>query len=195
MANRAALVTGGMGGIGTAICRRLADDGNRVVALDIVAEPDQARRWLDAEKDGGYEFSVVTGDVTDFGSCAAAVAKAEEGAGPIEILVNAAGITRDGTLRKMEVDQWRAVLSTNLDSVFNVTKQVIDGMTERGFGRIFLVEIRVRTGPDSCRARSHSKVGPSRAPSLMRARVYSLRAASSLADPSSADTNVHVPPW
>ncbi|MFT5393679.1 MAG: acetoacetyl-CoA reductase [Gammaproteobacteria bacterium] len=136
MTQRVALVTGGLGGIGTAICRRLATNGCRVVAADIDVETENARRWHRDETAGGFDFTMVKAEVTHFESCAQAADLVRSKVGPIDILVNCAGITRDGTFRKMDSEQWAAVISTNLDSVFNMTRQVIDGMTERGFGRI-----------------------------------------------------------
>jgi len=125
-----------MGGIGTAICRRLSDDGCRVVAADLSVESEGAVAWTREQEADGYQFYLVAADVTDFDSCASAVAQAEAALGPIDVLVNCAGITRDGTFRKMDSEQWDAVLSTNLDSVFNMTRQVVEGMTSRGFGRV-----------------------------------------------------------
>ena len=134
---RIALVTGGVGGIGTAICRRLADDGHFVVAN--YAIPGTEMRFQTAMAAAGLNGShsaVAFGDVTDFDAMGEMVRKIETEHGPVDVLINCAGITRDATFRKMTPDQWRAVLATNLDSVFNVTRHVIDGMTERGWGRI-----------------------------------------------------------
>jgi len=134
---RVALVTGGVGGIGTAICKRLAKDGHFVVAN--YAIPGSEERWkqsMAAANLNGGSSALAFGDVTDFDAMGQMVRDIEEEHGPIGILVNCAGITRDSTFRKMTIDQWRAVLSTNLDSVFNVTRHVIDGMIERGWGRI-----------------------------------------------------------
>jgi acetoacetyl-CoA reductase len=132
MPHKTALVTGGIGGIGTEICRHLAAGGSKVVATYIAAETDKARQWREARKQEGHDMAIFEVDVADFDSCAAVVAQV----GPVDILVNNAGITRDATLRKMGREQWQAVIRTNLDSVFNMTRQVIDGMMERGFGRI-----------------------------------------------------------
>lgn len=131
-----ALVTGGVGGIGTAVSKRLARDGHFVVANYHVAG-DEAR-WVKAIAEAGLagDCALALGDVTDFEAMGAMVRRIESEHGPIAILVNCAGITRDSTFRKMTPDQWRAVLSTNLDSVFNVTRHVIDGMAERGWGRV-----------------------------------------------------------
>ena len=137
MDKKIALVTGGAGGIGTAICKRLAKDGHFVIAN--YAIPGTETRWqkdMAAAGLNGVDSALAFGDVTDFDGMGAMVKKIEAEHGPIAILVNCAGITRDSTFRKMSQDQWRAVLSTNLDSVFNVTRHVIEGMVERGWGRI-----------------------------------------------------------
>lgn len=134
MSERVAFVTGGTGGIGTAICRRLADDGVKVVAA--YNNPEKAKKWQEDQKSDGYEFVIVQCNVTDFDACAAAIKEAETMVGLIDILVNNAGITKDGMFKKMDQRKWNAVISTNLDSLFNVTKQVVDGMAERKFGRI-----------------------------------------------------------
>jgi acetoacetyl-CoA reductase len=134
---RVALVTGGVGGIGTAICRRLASDGLFVVANYAIHGTEQ--RWTDAMQAAGLNGStsaLAFGDVTDFEAMGEMVRKIESEHGGIDVLVNCAGITRDSTFRKMTPDQWRAVMSTNLDSVFNVTRHVLDGMCERGWGRV-----------------------------------------------------------
>jgi len=134
---RVALVTGGVGGIGTAICKRLAQDGYFVVANYAIAGSEA--KWLQAMTAAGLDgtaSALAFGDVTDFEAMGAMVRKIESEHGPVDVLVNCAGITRDSTFRKMTPEQWRAVISTNLDSVFNVTRHVIDGMMERGWGRI-----------------------------------------------------------
>ncbi len=131
-----ALVTGGIGGIGTAICRSLVNQGAHVYANYYPAEAEQAVAWQQEQKEAGFDVSIVGADVTSFEACEVMVSSIEADAGPVDILVNAAGITRDNTLRNLEVDDWNAVLRTNLDSVFNVTKQVFEGMLTRGFGRI-----------------------------------------------------------
>jgi acetoacetyl-CoA reductase len=129
-------VTGGIGGIGTEICKRLADAGHRVVATYIAAEQDRAAAWKRERHAEGREIEVVECDVASFEDCVRMAADVRGRVGTVEILVNAAGITRDKTLAKMAPDQWRAVLDTNLNGVFNVTRQFLDGMIERGFGRI-----------------------------------------------------------
>jgi acetoacetyl-CoA reductase len=124
-----------MGGIGTAICQRLHRDGFRVVAG---CGPNSPRRtkWLDNQKALGFEFIASEGNVGDWSSTKAAFDKVKAEVGDIDVLVNNAGITRDVVFRKMTVEDWTAVIDTNLTSLFNVTKQVIDGMVERGWGRV-----------------------------------------------------------
>ena len=134
---RVALITGGVGGIGTAICKRLAKDGHFVVAN--FAIPGSEAKWsqaMGAAGLNGESGALAFGDVTDFDAMGAMIRKIEADHGPVGILVNCAGITRDSQFRKMTPEQWRMVLATNLDSVFNVTRHVIDGMIERGWGRI-----------------------------------------------------------
>jgi len=136
MAARVAVVTGGVGELGRAIVERLLDMGYRVAALDLAADSEPARRWSRSLNGNGERLLLVEGDVSDFESCAEAVRRVEDVLGPVDVLVNCAGITRDGTLRKMSKEQWDAVLSVNLDSVFHMTRQVVESMIERGFGRI-----------------------------------------------------------
>lgn len=134
MTAKIAYVTGGMGGIGTAICQRLAKDGYTVIAG---CSPNRnAQEWLDAQKELGFEFHASAADVTDWDSTVAAFEQVKEQFGGVDVLVNNAGITRDGTFRRMTADDWRAVMDTNLNSLFNVSKQVVDGMTTKGWGRI-----------------------------------------------------------
>lgn len=130
-----ALVTGGVGGIGTAICQSLAQDGHRVVANYVV--PDSQLAWLQTMQSLGFsDVGVAFGDVGDFDAMALMIEKIETSIGPVDILVNCAGITRDSQFRKMTKQQWDAVINVNLNSVFNVTRHVIDGMLERGWGRV-----------------------------------------------------------
>ncbi|MCF8197781.1 MAG: beta-ketoacyl-ACP reductase [Sulfuritalea sp.] len=135
MTKKIALVTGAMGGLGTAICKALANEGFTVAAncLPNFAPKDE---WLAKTKAEGFDFFVAEADVTDLDACAAMVQKIEAELGPIDVLVNNAGITRDSMFKKMDKGQWDAVLSTNLDSVFNVTHQVLNGMADRGWGRV-----------------------------------------------------------
>jgi acetoacetyl-CoA reductase len=137
MDKKLALVTGGVGGIGTAVCKRLAADGMFVVAnYAIPGSEEKWRREMAAAGLNGTSSALAFGDVTDFDAMGEMVRRIEAGHGPVAVLVNCAGITRDAVFRKMTPEQWRSVLSTNLDSVFNVTRHVIDGMVERGWGRI-----------------------------------------------------------
>ncbi|MFZ4625475.1 MAG: acetoacetyl-CoA reductase [Rhodoferax sp.] len=137
MANRIAFVTGAMGGLGTAICQSFAKDGYKVVAA-YHPELDKKDVWVaEMEAAGFKDMLCVAGDITDIDSCAKMVAEGEALAGgPIDILVNNAGITRDRMFGKMDKGQWDAVMSTNLTSLFNMTKQVSTKMAERGWGRI-----------------------------------------------------------
>ena len=132
---RVTVVTGGMGGLGEAICMKLAKLGYKVVAT---YSPGNRKwgDWLVEMKKQGFEFHATEVDVASYESCESAVAKIQAEVGPIDVLVNNAGITRDSTFRKMDKSGWDAVLRTNLDSVFNMTKPVVDGMAERGWGRI-----------------------------------------------------------
>ena len=129
-----AYVTGGMGGIGTSLCQRLHRDGFVVVA-GCGPSRDHAK-WLAEQSGQGYEFHCSVGNVGDWDSTVAAFQKVRAECGPVDVLVNNAGITRDGMFRKMTRADWDAVIETNLTSLFNVTKQVIDDMVERGWGRI-----------------------------------------------------------
>ena len=138
MAKRIAVVTGGMGGIGEAICVRLDQSGFKVAATYSPGNK-KADQWLQDMKGRGHDFYAVQVDVTDFDSCQRAVAKIQADVGPVDVLVNNAGITKDATFRKMGKPDWDAVLRTNLDSVFNMTKPVCDGMVDRGWGRIIII--------------------------------------------------------
>jgi acetoacetyl-CoA reductase len=132
---RVALVTGGMGGLGEAICIKLAALGH-TVATTYSPGNTKADEWVAAMKARGYSFHAYACDVADWNSSVACMQKITAELGPVDVLVNNAGITRDMTFRKMDRVNWDAVLRTNLDSVFNVTKQVCDGMVDRGWGRV-----------------------------------------------------------
>jgi acetoacetyl-CoA reductase len=138
MTQRVAVVTGGMGGLGEAICIKLARMGNKVVATYSPGNK-KANEWLAEMKKQGHEFTAFEVDVADFESCQRAAATIQAEVGPVDVLVNNAGITRDMTFRKMDKANWEAVMKTNLDSVFNMTKPFIDAMAERGWGRIINV--------------------------------------------------------
>ena len=132
---RVALVTGGMGGLGEAICIKLAALGDKVVTTYSPGN-SKAQEWLRVMNDMGYGFKAYPCDVADFDSCKKCVEQIVKDMGPIDVLVNNPGITRDMTFKKMTKADWDAVIHTNLDSVFNMTKQVMDGMTERNWGRV-----------------------------------------------------------
>ncbi|HEX2242275.1 MAG TPA: beta-ketoacyl-ACP reductase [Gammaproteobacteria bacterium] len=134
LTGKVALVTGGTGGIGDAICRELADVGCRVATN--YRNEEKARKWAQQCQDDGYDIPAYKSDVSDFKACEELVKTVESEIGPIDILVNNAGITKDVTLRKMTFEQWSAVININLNSVFNLTRHVIEGMTSRGFGRV-----------------------------------------------------------
>lgn len=136
---RIALVTGGTGGIGTEISKQLADAGNRVVATFHPAEREFALAWQAERKLECYELALVECDVSSFESCTVMARQVESAMGPVAVLVNCAGIVRDKTLARMEPAQWHAVLDTNLDSVFNVTRNIINRMIEQGHGRIISI--------------------------------------------------------
>ena len=138
MTQRVAVVTGGMGGLGEAICIKLSGMNYKVVATYSPGNTKSAD-WLAEMKKLGHSFHAVQVDVADFDSCAKAVKQIEADVGPIDVLVNNAGITRDKTFVKMGKTDWDAVLNTNLDSVFNMTKAVIDDMIGRGWGRVINV--------------------------------------------------------
>jgi acetoacetyl-CoA reductase len=134
LAGMVALVTGGTGGIGTAICTRLSDMGCRVATT--YRNEIKARDWQRQLAEEGYEFQIYPCDVGNFDDCTALKAAIESELGPVTVLVNNAGITRDTTFKKMTLNHWSTVINADLDSVFNVTRQFVDGMTEAGFGRV-----------------------------------------------------------
>ena len=121
MSKRIALVTGGIGGIGTAICRQLAKDGCTVVANHIAQEAEKAHAWLVENRAAGYDVHIAEGDVSNFESCAAMAAKIKTEVGSVDILVNNAGITKDGVFKKMPLENWMAVININLNSVFDAS--------------------------------------------------------------------------
>lgn len=134
---RIALVTGGTGGIGTYICRELADKGYQVIAgYYSNGNKDKAVEWQKTQIKDGYDIAIAFADIRDYESCAACISGIEQEMGCIDILVNNAGITRDTTFRKMSPMQWHEVIDANLSSMFNVTRLVINGMLEQNFGRI-----------------------------------------------------------
>lgn len=139
--NKVALVTGGTGGLGTAICERLYKDGYSVVAnykdfTKAAKWREEAKKWRDDQLKMGMDMHVVEGDVANYASAAAMVKEITEEVGPIDVLVNNAGITRDAPLHKMTPEQWYEVMDTNLNSVFICSRLVIEGMIAKGWGRV-----------------------------------------------------------
>jgi acetoacetyl-CoA reductase len=124
-----------MGGLGEFICMKMADAGHRV-ATTYSPGNTKTQDWLGRMQAKGYDFYAVRCDVSDCGHCQRAVAEVQERIGPIDVLINNAGVTRDATFRKMEKDNWDAVINTNLTSVYNMTRPVVQRMAERGWGRI-----------------------------------------------------------
>ena len=135
MATRLALITGGMGGLGETISTKMADAGYRV-AVTYSSSNKTVGQWIAEMKSRGYDFRAYACNVADFESCKACAEGVSRDLGPVDILVNNAGITRDGVFKRMSPSDWHAVINTNLNSVFNVTRQVVEGMTERAWGRI-----------------------------------------------------------
>jgi len=132
---RVALVTGGMGGLGEAICIKLVALGYKVVTTYSPSNKTH-ESWLATMKDQGYNFAAYPCDVSDYDSAQECIKAVERDIGEVDVLVNNAGITRDMTFKKMDKVNWDAVMKTNLDSVFNMTKPVADKMVDRGWGRI-----------------------------------------------------------
>lgn len=137
-ADNIALVTGGTGGLGTAMCRRLAADGYRVMANYYPAEQAHAEQWQQQQLDTGLDIGIIAADVSKYEDCET-MGNTLARDGTVVVLVNNAGIVRDSTLRKMQPHQWQAVLDTNLGGMYNVSRQFIDGMIAAGFGRIINV--------------------------------------------------------
>jgi acetoacetyl-CoA reductase len=135
---RVVMVTGGMGGLGESISTKMADAGYRVV---VTYSPGNTKHgaWVADMKANGYDIYAVACDVADIESCGRAVAEVQDKVGSVDVLVNNAGITRDMTFKKMDKVNWDAVMRTNLDSLFNMSKQVVDGMVERNWGRVINV--------------------------------------------------------
>lgn len=129
-----ALVTGGTGGIGAAICLKLAESGARVATN--YRNEEKAKAWQAEAKKAGHDIAIYQADVSDFDACQILTEQVKKDLGPIDILVNNAGITKDGMFKKMSKEKWDAVMSINLDGLFNMTKPLIEGMTDRGWGRI-----------------------------------------------------------
>lgn len=160
MNQRIAVVTGGIGGIGTAICQALADSGCTVIAADLSTRADRVSEFRLENEAYGDRIRFADVDVTSFDSCALLIQRIEAETGPVSILVNNAGITRDISLRKMTTQHWMDVINVNLSGVFNMCRQVVDGMCERGFGRVVNISsINGQTGQFGQTNYSASKSG------------------------------------
>ena len=147
MTKRIAIVTGGIGGLGTEICKHLAAAGIIVIAADLGSREQRIIEFQQETAAFTAAISFEALDVGDFANCAALIQRVEKKHGAVDIIINAAGITRDTTLRKMEPQQWIDVLRINLDGVFNMCRNVIEGMSERGYGRIInLSSVNGQTG-------------------------------------------------
>ena len=131
---KVALVTGGTGGIGAAICLKLAKSGAKVATN--YRNEEKAKAWQAEAKKAGHDIAIYQADVSDFDACQALADQIEKDLGPIDILVNNAGITKDGMFKKMSKEKWDMVMNINLDGLFNITKPLVEGMTDRGWGRI-----------------------------------------------------------
>lgn len=134
-----AIVTGGTGGIGTAICQRLAADFQVVACYFKHGKHEEAKQWQEEQKKLGYDIDIVYGDIAQFADCEKIVALVMERYGRVDVLVNNAGITQDCSLRKMAPEQWKYVIDANLTSVFNMTRNVIPLMIDKGYGRIISI--------------------------------------------------------
>jgi acetoacetyl-CoA reductase len=131
---KVALVTGGTGGIGAAICLKLAESGAKIATN--YRNEEKAKAWQAEAKAAGHDIAIYQVDVSDFDACQTLVDQVEKDLGPIDILVNNAGITKDGMFKKMSKEKWDMVMNINLDGLFNITKPLVEGMTDRGWGRI-----------------------------------------------------------
>lgn len=157
---RIAVVTGGIGGLGTEICRHLAQAGRQVVAVDLAGREERVAQFHEEVTGYGGAISFEAVDVTDFDSCALLVSRIEAQHGNVDILVNAAGITRDASLRKMTPEQWHQLMRVNLDGVFNMCRNVVEGMIAREFGRIINISsVNGQTGQFGQTNYSASKAG------------------------------------
>ncbi len=136
MSKRVAVITGGIGGLGTAICKQLAEDGRQVVAADLGNREERLAAFREETREYNGSIAFVAADVSKFDDCSNLVEQITAEYGSVDIVVNAAGITRDTSLKKMSQDQWNDLMHVNLDGVFNMCRHTVEGMTGRGFGRI-----------------------------------------------------------
>lgn len=131
-----AVVTGGTGGIGTAICQRLAQDHHVIACYFKHGDHEQAKRWQESQRKVGFKFDIAYADTSKFADCEQMVNALKEKYGHLDVLINNAGITADASLKKMTPEQWQQVIDANLTSVFNMTRNVLPVMLEHGYGRI-----------------------------------------------------------
>ena len=131
-----AIITGGSGGIGSAISRRLAAEYQTIACYFRNANHDEARQWQMAQKKAGFNIEIIYADISIFNDCEALVASVKERFGRVDVLVNNAGVTSDSSLKKMTSQQWQHVIDSNLTGVFNMTRNVLPVMLEQGYGRI-----------------------------------------------------------
>lgn len=136
MTKRIAVVTGASGGLGETICKAMCEQGHQVVGSYVPGTDETAANWQQAMKKDGYEVTIYPVDISDADNCASFIKTVEADVGSIDILINNAGITRDAPLKRMQAQQWKDVISTNLDSMFNMCQPVFEGMMNRGWGRI-----------------------------------------------------------
>jgi acetoacetyl-CoA reductase len=139
MTKSVAIVTGGTGGIGSAICQRLAADYQVVACYFKHGRHEEAKQWQEEQKKLGLDIDIIYGDVAQFADCERITAQMMERYGRIDVLINNAGVTQDCSLRKMSPEQWQQVLDANLTSVFNMTRNVIPHMLDKGYGRIISI--------------------------------------------------------
>ncbi len=136
MTQRIAVVTGASGGLGETMCKAMIDQGHKVAGSYLPGTDADAKNWQQSMLAAGYEVAIYPLDVTNYDNCCSFIATVEKDMGPIGVLVNNAGITRDAPLKRMQPQQWQEVLRTNLDSMYNMCQPVFDAMCNRGFGRI-----------------------------------------------------------
>jgi acetoacetyl-CoA reductase len=157
---RTAVVTGGIGGLGTAICKSLAAKGVKVIAADLAARAERVEEFKREVAEFGGQIVFEPINVADFDACAEFGTRVKAAHGDVDIVVNGAGITKDMTFRKMPAQAWMDVLRVNLDGAFNVTRQFVDGMCDRGFGRIINISsVNGSTGQFGQTNYSASKAG------------------------------------
>lgn len=139
MERMTAVVTGGTGGIGTTICQRLATNYQVVACYFKDGRHEEAKKWQIAQKEQGFDVDIIYADIANFNDCETLTALVMERYGQIDVLVNNAGITYDSSLKKMTIEQWHQVINANLTSVFNMTRNVLPAMLDKGYGRIISI--------------------------------------------------------